>query len=468
MSINLWGSEITVLVSSAAPDDTPVWVDISSRVIVPQGQTLETWIGRNTELPAIDPGKAKWLLRNDDDLFTPGNPESDYYPWWKQSRRARVIETLADKQIVLADVYLEIPQNTALVQPTEEDTPKFMTVTVTGIDILGRLRNSRRLQASLTEYVVYQGGTDLVGLWPMTQAAEPFYGHGPHAGALTMTRTSSGTISPMAGVQPNTGLAPTGAEALGARMVTVSNTVGRAFVQTQLPDGFTPSVADGDAVVVVMWFALTADMASNTSAFHEICSFDLNGSGLLSVALERNVTTGYWTLAATNAMTGSIAGGNVGFDALLPFGIYVRPSTNELELWTGSVRQTATLSGSAPTGMELIACDVGFQVDYDLSNLQLYVGTGYGYADFLAQIEQAHAPLDRQLTGERIATALNYAGFPEARRQLNSGVAVMSAATLAGKTAVGLIDEANSTERGRVFAAAGDIHFHDRRTVLNV
>ncbi len=138
-----------------------------------------------------------------------------------------------------------------------------------------------------------------------------------------------------------------------------------------------------------------------------------------------------------------------------------------MELWTGSVRRTATLTGSGGAGT-FSTLQMGYQLDYDLSHLQVYVGTSWGYSQYLAQIAEAHAPLDRQTTGQRVETILNYARFPPSRRAVDTGIAVMSQATLAGKSPGTALDEPLATERGRLFAQAGVINFHDRTRVYNV
>lgn len=134
----------------------------------------------------------------------------------------------------------------------------------------------------------------------------------------------------------------------------------------------------------------------------------------------------------------------------------------------GSVRRTTTLAGSPGAGGAISDFAIGYQIDYDLSGLQVYVGTTFGYTQYLEQINQAYAPLHRQTTGQRVATILNYARFPASRRDIDPGQSVMANATLAGKTPGQALEEANTVERGRLFAQAGRIQFHDRQRVNNV
>lgn len=465
MSINLWGADVTVRVSSAAPDAEPVWQDISAYVIVPSGTTIETWLGRATELSSSEPGKFRLMLLNNDDRFTTGNPTSPYVAWWKQSRRLQIIETLADKDYVLADGYLEIPQTVVATQPVDPAAPKLITVGVTGVDVIARLRNSRKFKSALSEHIIYTGGSDLKGYWPMTEAAQPFNGAGPTTAPLDMQLVRTGTTGLAVSPQPNTGLAPVGGEASGARMVTAGNgTSGHAFTQVAMPSGFAPAIGATDAVVVVFWISLPAIFSSNTSAYHKVAGFV---GPLANIALEMTSSSRTWVLTSTG-MTGTITGPTVADEALLPIGIYVNESTSTLELWTGSVRQTTTLAGAPGGTGTLFWSGMGYQLDYDLSHLQIYVGNNFTYSTFLEQISQAYAPLDKQRTGQRVNTILNYAGFPAARRDIDPGASVMSTATLFGKTAGTALEEATTTERGRLFAQAGRVQFHDRIRVLNV
>ncbi len=457
-----WGTTLFFEVSSAAPDDEPVWVDLSDRVL-DVGMPAETWEGRQTELDDVDPGRLQLQLRNRDDALTPGNPTSPY-PWWKQKRRCRFREVVGYMGYDLGDGFLEIPD--VLVRTQEElATDSDVTLFVSGVDILGRLRDSRKFSSALSEHILYNGGTDLVGYWLLTDPAPPFVGVGPELSPIVVTRTFTGTYYPADDVLPQTGLTPTGSEASGVRCPTSTNGSGRAFVQLSAPSGYAPAIADGDGLTIVAWYSLPT---INAASFHQIGVGGIAGSSSISLTLERDVTTAIWTLTASGAMTGSVAMGGMGTGALLPIGIHIRPSTSVMELWVGGQRGTTTLAGSPPTGMSFSNWDWGFQLDYDLAEWQIYVGSTWTRTEFMAQIQQGHAPLDQQYTGERINTILNYAGHPAGRRDIDQGVSVMGPAALAGKNVQTLLDEAKDTEQGRLFAHAGRVKFHDRRRIYDV
>lgn len=464
--LNLWGTNITVRVSSAAPDADPVWVDFTSHVIIPAGTSITTWLGRLTELARFDPGNCSLQLLNVDDEVTPGSVTSPYYPWFKQARRAQVVETILGAEYVLADFYLQQPESVAVQQPVDAGGDTYVTLMVSGLDITGRFRNSRKFRSALVEHIIYHGGTDLDGLWPLTQAAAPFDGMGPVTTAVSVSHSTSGTIAPTALEEPQAGSTPTAAESGGLRctLITDAGTGSVAYQRVSTPATFLPAVAAGEAWSNVFWYALGT---GGSASFQQIAGWDFSGSASTSITLERDPSTGLLTLTCSGSMAGSIASGIMGSDALLPIGVRWYPAGASLELWLGSVQQTTSLTGSAPSNIALSGATYGYQIPFDLSHIQFYSGT-WSYTNFLAQINQAYAPLDKQLTGARIATILSYAGFPASRQHLDGGCSVMRPVTMTGKTVDSLTSEAVDTEQGRYFARAGDIWFHDRRTILNI
>lgn len=419
---------------------------------------------------ASDPGNTcSFQLQNADQRFTPGNVLSPYYPNIKSARKVRITETIADQLVEVFTGYIQFPSIEQWVESNSTE-PRTQTITITAVDQLARLARSRSFVSALAEHIVYVGGSDLKGYWPMTEETEPFGGIGPIADELDMRRSSSGTTVGARGiVQTQTGLAPDGGESSGARMISqpAGAAAGHGFIQTYLPSSFAPAIGASDAVAVVFWFALAPSMSTNTMGFHQVVLFNSQSA---SLSLERNITTGQWTLTSTG-LTGSISAGFVGNEALLPIGVYVKESTGVMELWTGAVRQTTTLTGAPIGAGSFFWGGLGYQIDYDLSHLQIYVGTSFGYTQYLEQINQAAAPLDQQLTGARINTILDYAGYPrgDAFRNIDPGMSVMQPATLAGLNPKDAIDMAVETEQGRFYAAGGGrTTFADRKRLYDI
>lgn len=419
---------------------------------------------------ASDPGNtASFELQNADQRFTPGNTLSPYYPNIKSARKVRITETIADQLVEVFTGYIQFPSIEQWVESNSTE-PRTQTITVTAVDQLARLARSRTFVSALAEHIVYVGGSDLKGYWPMTEEMEPFGGIGPIADELDARRESTGTTVGARGiVQTQTGLAPDGGESSAARMISqpAGAAAGHGFIRVWPPSTFAPAVGASDAIAVVFWWAFAPSMATNTMGFHQIAQF--NGP-TASLSLERNVTTGQWTLSSSG-LTGSISAGFVGNEALLPIGIYLKESTGAMELWTGSVRQTTTLTGAAAGAGSLLMGGFGYQLDYDLSHVQIYVGNSFGYTQYLEQVNQAAAPLDQQPTGARINTILDYAGYPRGDpfRRIDPGTSIMQPATLAGLNPKDAIDIAVETEQGRFYAAGGgQTVFADRKRLYDI
>jgi hypothetical protein len=412
-----------------------------------------------------DPGNTlTFQLQNKDQRYTPGNLLSATA--LKSGRKVRVTNTIADQLIELFTGYIQFPTIDQWVESNATE-PRTQTITVTAVDQEARLSRGRAFVSALAEHIVYTGSTDLKGYWTLTEEQQPFAGTGPTAAALDLVMYRTGTTGLSVAPQPNTGLAPPGGENSGARMPSDPTGPGHVFIRTHLPAGFAPAVGASDAIVVVFWFAFAPTMAANDAAFQQILTFN---APTAAVTLERNVTTRQWTLTSTG-LVGSISGGMVGNEALLPIGVYLKESTGVLELWTGGQRQTTTLTGAPVGAGTFLWGDLGYQIDYDLSHLQIYVGNNFGYTQFLEQIQQGYSPLEGQPTGSRIHTLLDYAGYPrgDAFRDIDPGVSVMSAATLAGLNPKDAIDVAVETEQGRFYISGrGQTVFADRKRLYNI
>ncbi|MGJ3230116.1 hypothetical protein ACQEUV_33000 [Micromonospora aurantiaca (nom. illeg.)] len=71
-------------VSSADPDATPVWVNLTSRVRTVGAGLRPAQIrrGASTERDDVQPSTLALALENTDHALTPGNPSSPYAAWW--------------------------------------------------------------------------------------------------------------------------------------------------------------------------------------------------------------------------------------------------------------------------------------------------------------------------------------------------------------------------------------------------
>lgn len=449
-----------------------VWTSVTSRVDTGRGGAEGspfTVGGGDTPEASADSGGFSLPLLNHDHAFTPGNTLGPHHPI-EPGIRGRVRDVVNGQDIALGTGYLRDPEIESWAGGNASE-PRDQTAVFSFIDLVAFLDDSRTLNAALTEHILYRGGSDLKALWPLTNERAPFLGIGPVTSPMTVTRDTSGSTPPNAFAEPQAGETPTGAESLGLRTNRIydSSTGNEAYNRVLAPVAgiFSPAIGASDAVTVVFWLN---HREVTPALFQQIASFTILGSGSIQVQILRDATTGVWTLDASGAQTATITAGAVGIDALLPIGIRYSPGTPSMELWVGSARLTTTPTGSAPTGMTLAGPDFGFQIGaYDLSYAQVYIGSSWGYADYIEQMQQATAPLDRQTTGERIKTALAYSGVPVTTERIDPGVAVMGPTTMAGQKSTDLIRAAVETEQGEFYADGWGVPvFADRQRLYNV
>jgi hypothetical protein len=477
--MTLWGSTLFVEVSSAEPDADPVWVDISDRVIIPSGVELDALLGRSTELAGIDPGSGGLLLRNEDDRFTPGNPTSPYYPWWKQARRIRVREVFGHQAYDLGDGYLEIPENVVTAQ--QVDGPiKIIKMTVRWVDVLGRFQNARKFGALLTEYIKFNAGPSLVAHWPMTETAGPFRSiTGPAMPTVSepyvlrwgdqTAQSSAALLTPAATAGPrgDDGQYPQ----YDMEVHTVSGFLRPArsiSTYATVPHG-TMEVTAGQVMTTVFWVRSSWSATDSEASPFLIRYFSFPTDGVITLVRQDG---GTWLLEVTGGTSASFATtADAPTDRWTLIGIRWGFTPNTVELWVDDVQTVGTLS-FVPVGdarIDDFYMPEG-RFDGSIAQVQVYIGDAedYTFEMFQAQRRVGLEGFDRQTTGERINTVLDYAGFPAGRRDIDPGTAVMQPLQLAGKRPLQPLEEAVDTERGRLFAAGGRVKFHDRIRVHNV
>lgn len=454
------GYEYTIVEVEFTPG---VWTEVTGRL----DGTYEI-AGGDTPEASADPGGLALPLRNHDQEMTPGNVLGAHHPI-EPGIRCRVRDVIDGQSISLYTGYLQFPEAENWTASTAE-APRDQTIIWPFVDLVSFVDDSRTLAAALTEHIVHNGRGDLEALWPLTNERAPLLGVGPVTTPMTTTRSSNGSGQPPLALPiPQGGNAPPAAEANALRCTRLYDafTGSEAYNRVLAPDTFLPAIATGETVTVVFWFS---HQEAAAALFQQIAAFQIIGSSNINIELLRDSATGVWTLSASGAQTATISVGSPGLDALLPIAIRYCPSPAAMEIWVGSVRLTTTPAGAAPTGMSLDGPDFGFQLgEYDLSNVQVYIGQTWGYTDYLTQIEQAYAPLERQLTGERIRTALLYAGIDVPMHRIDPGVAVMTSVQMAGRKAPDLIGDAVETEQGEYYADGDGLPvFADRLRLYNV
>lgn len=453
----VWASNIIFEVSSAAPDADPVWVDFSDRVIVPDGYTTETWLGRATELDSPEPGHFQIKLRNRDRALTPGNPTSPYYPWWKQARRCRFREQYGYVAYDLFDGFIEIPEN-VIDMDVVGDTEADIELNASGTDLLGRYVNGRRFVSTLAEHITYSGTP--TAYWPLVGSISTVPATSGQA-ALTVTERRTSGLTPTA---PATATAGAGIPVTGDDLGTyrlAPNIVSSVHAACKYLTGPVTPIAMSNSTLTMAFWVYWEDVAQ-TPEFHmyESSSTDYMrltnftgwafeaGAGVTSASVSVPTLPSYkWTLLALR-MT-------------LPSGL--------VEFWMDDNDPvTATLGGGVvPSSTSMKDFILGNTLQGNLAHLQVYVG-GFTRTQFLAQYQMGLVGLEGQTTGQRVNTVLDYAGFPAYRRDIDPGSSTMTRATLAGNTAATELERARATEQGRLFMVGGRAQFHGRRRLYDI
>lgn len=469
----VWGGTPIFEVSSAAPDADPVWVDFSDRVIVPEGETLETWLGRATELDTPEPSKIKLKLKNRDRALTPGNTTSIYYPWWKQARRCRFREQFGYVAYDHWDGFLEIPENVIDMDVTG-DTEADMELNVSGIDLLGRYQNGRRFISTLAEHILYNGGTALKAYYPMGEATAPFRDATNQQPPLAYGNSSNPAfLGPTLPILFQNGTLA--ADDLSVARFQYNFDGANLSGDTRLMSTWTsgPTLSAGQVLTLVAWVNPT--FYGTGDYFWTPIRVDMTETpAASSVARVSGGGTGTWTAATTGGAVGSqTATGNLAPSSkAYPVAVRYGFNSDVLELWVGTDQTVnSTFSGSDPTSA-LITTLYAPSSRYQglLGHVQVYVGApgDFDRTAFLAQYQMGLLGLEGQTTSQRVNTILDYAGFSAYRRDIESGSGVMTRATLAGNTAATELERARATEQGRLFMAAGRVQFHGRRHLYDI
>ena len=475
-----WGTYLVFEVSSAEPDADPNWVDFTDRVLN-IGQLLETWLGRDSELDKPEPGGMSVQMLNRDDALTPGNPTSDYYPWWKQARRFRIREIIGYQGFDLADGYLEIPEVQIRTQDPD-DAESDITLSVTAVDILGRLQSASRFGCLLTEYIKFNAGPSLVAHWPMTEVSGPFRSiTGPAMPTVSepavlrwgdptaQSGTALLTPAATAGPRGDDGTYPQ----YDMEVHTTSGLLRPArsiATYATIPPG-TMTVVAGQVMTAVFWVR-SSWSATDSEADPLLIRYTTFPTDGVIALVKQDGSDGTWLLEVTGGTSASFATTAVApTDRWTLIGIRWGFTPNTVELWVDGTRTVGTLS-FVPAGSARMDDFYMPESRFDgsIAQVQVYIGDAedYTFEMFQAQRRVGLEGFDRQTTGERINTVLDYAGFPSGRRDIDAGTAVMQPLSLAGKRPLDPLEEAVETEQGRLFAQGGRVVFHDRTRIHDV
>lgn len=461
-----WEGRLTLEISSAPPDSTPVWVDFTDRVR--DAAQLLTWgRGRQNNLDQSEPGPFEAVLDNSDDALTLGNTSSPYFSWWGPGRRLRVREHIGQFTIDQYMGYLQIPEELLITARTEQ------YVKITAVDRLGRLSAAAPFISTVAAHIMGSSRSGaLVAYWPMQDETTRIAAAVGNTQTLTFISGPAGVQIVLAGDhQPQ--IVPQGADALpgddrpALRFITGVSNGGNAaspYFQTAIGSATVPAGGSATAVVWHQRDPAALFSGANIMGFYA-------GALIASLSTVLSGVDQFYRLDVTGAVTGTIdspAGTAALGGRWQQLGIRLN-STTAFELWVDGVAYPGTLSGT-PGSLDpsfIVAAAGGAY-----GHLQAYAADSASFTLADAQLQRtvALAGLDRQTTGERIRSILQYAGMSSTElSRIDPGTSVMSPAQLAGLDPLSALRQAEVTEQGLLWIDGnGDVVFSDRRRLYNV
>jgi len=232
------------------------------------------------------------------------------------------------------------------------------------------------------------------------------------------------------------------------------------------------TLSAGQVLTAVAW--VTTDALVLPGSLYEVLSIDLTenlGSSHLAIYYDSSTDSrGLWGAdIGLGGLSGTISSGRpVALNSPTPIAIRYGYSPSVFEFWIGSTRTVGTLSGTAPTSTTLAQITAPPNTFSGLyGHVQLYVGatTDWDFTRFSAQVDAGNSGLAGQRTGDRIVTLAQYAGVPTTDLDfIDQGEAQLQRASLAGKTPLTAMREAETTEQGRLRTNGQGLIVFDPRT----
>lgn len=459
-----WTFEIAL---TTQPDDpNPVYVDFTSRV---DGQ-IEIVTGDTAETTGAT-GTLSLRLNNSDQALTPGNVVSPHYPYIKSARKCRVRETIAGTTYDLFTGYIEFPEIEAWTS-SSATAPRDQTITITAVDRLARLQRSPTFISTLAEHIAYHGRNTLIGHWPLLERAAPVDSL-PSGQPLTqeIVNVAVGFI-PSDPPQPKISYAG-GATAPGddAAMMNFQpsrdTSVPPVFIDCPTLTGAVAySISAGQVMTTIAWVNLDA-----VNALGEILSVTASALGNWAKIMIDSTGSSLRGEVQSSAWSGAVDAPLPGYVRTVPVALRFGFSPAVLEVWCGDTVTTGTMTVTSAVAKSYVKVLIG-AIDGSVGYAQVHLGAegDFTHDDYLAQYEVGTQGHERQLTGERIRTALQYGGVAASDlHNIDDGTAVMSRASLAGKTSADVAFEAAITEQGSLTVnGSGLFDFADRRRIHNV
>jgi hypothetical protein len=464
-----------------APDDPfPTYVDITPYVRTESdlGQPLQTVRGAQNELSTIQSGTLSCTLDNTDDRFTFGLTSGPYGSGWDLGKKVQYLVTIGSRTFVVYTGYIET------VDVPSWEPIGYKTVTLTCTDRLTRFGRGAAFVSNLGAHILFNGGTTLKALYPMSDQLAPFSDQSgnayPSITATTSFGNTPGTPTGVAGWQPASVTGP-----LGDDISVVALTMQTVGTQDQADVHLTVDfeaagraipVLAGQTVTVSAWF--NADPSALANPVAVVLSTHFNSSpGVLydtmDLEFDATGTTNGGSWFGHHSGGPDFVGGKAVGSHWVPIAIRYSWSPQTFEFWfADQPAQSGSWSGSPPASLTLAQLYVTSEAYAGaLAYVQVYVGApnAFTHSMWLAQMQMGLVGLEYQTTGERVNTLLDYAGVPSTERSVDPGQSFMANPSLAGVDPLTALQNAVDTERGRGFISGDGLYvFHDRVHVLNV
>lgn len=425
-------------------------------------------------------GSLTLVLNNPTGRFTPGNRQSNLYPYVRSGRRVEVTETIDGVTYEIFTGRLEWPEVDSWVK-TSETEPRDTTITLTAVDLPAQLDGSLPFIGTLAEHIRYHGGDALKLYAPLNDAVAPWLpviGEQPFETLTEALPWGEATAtSGTAQVTPASTDGPPGDDAQAPLYEMRIDTVAgfqrpTTYMVTRatFPAG-TLTVAAGQVMTIVFWVKRSSVFMDAESLILLVRYFATPTDGVIGLMVQDTAVN--WLCDVTGATTASFTGPIAPTEKWTAVAVRYGFSPNTIELWTDAVQTIGTLS--LTPGSDVRIDDIYLpegRFAGALKDVQVYIGAAadFTFDDFTAQRRAGLTGLAQQTTGERIRTALAYAGVdPADMTDVDDGIALMQRASLAGQTPGDTIREAVTTEQGSFYASgAGKPVFDDRRTLYNI
>lgn len=471
-----WAGRFTFEVSSAEPDSTsPVWVDLSPYLLTTGvGDPLEPRSGRQNDLEQTEPASVEVVLQNVDDRFTFGNTSSPYANWWGPGRKCRIRETIGATVMDVFTGYLQMPSELVVSEALNQ------RVSVTAIDRLGRLAAAPTFVSTLGAHILGSAGasTGLKAYWPLVGTADGDSA-GPVAQGPLRRKSSFSVTFPTStateAIRFGAGTPPPGEDA--SPVLWDPQSLGDVDAYKLYATLSTPiTLSAGQYLTLVCWVKSLDPLTEFAYAGGEHYVLLAGDAASDAASLWKDVSSSggeYKGAIASGVWGANFEGSWAGPDVWHIFaGRYQLAALQET--WFDSTTASSSFGGSPPASITFTNIHVGYYgVIGSIAHVQVYVddGTGFTRTEFLAQRDIGLYGLERQTTGDRIRSIAKYAGIPLAdyNDTVDKGTAVMQAASLADKTPLEAMREAERTEQGLLYVdGSGRLVFKDRRTLYNV